>query len=1467
MRLQLTVVHRPAGPVAPSPHALEVEVEAPLGATSHDLAGALAELPLVAHVDTEELQDPVIWVGGVRVADDALLGRDPLVDGAAIALGPRHLTAPTARRSQRTPVALAIAHGPDAGRTVELAPGFYTVGRSDEATIGLDDQRTSRLHAAIRVTADGITLADLGSTNGTYVGGDRVGAEPVPLVVGMTAKVGDTVLVPRPVGAVPAALSPRPDGTRAVNRRPRLLSPIPPLSIALPQPPDQPGPTRLPWIAMLLPVPFAAVMAIFFGPMMLAFAAMSPLIMAGTALSDRAGSKRRYAAEHAAYERHLAAAHERVAAGCAEEARSLRRALPDPSETLVIATVPDARLWERRRGDADALTVSIGQCAMPATMRVIRPPGDDGPEHPALERVPCALSLTDIGVLGVCGERGAVVALVRVVLGQLAALHSPLDLDFALFSGTVRADPEWSWLSRLPHVRRPDGSPGNHWVTSLDDDGTARAAVAELAERVRARRAARPFAAAGWSGPRTVVVLDGASALRGLPDLAEVLEHGPSVGICVLAVNEDRAGLPSEAGGVLDLTMPAQASLHVPGVEATDLVVDRVGAWWADRLCRGLAPLRDATPGGREDSLPTALGLAELLGIGQGRDAHDAPRAVARTWARTPHRTTVPIGVTTDGPFTVDLAVDGPHVLLAGTTGAGKSELLRSLVASLALHNRPEHLSFVLIDYKGGAAFRECDGLPHVAGLVTDLDDHLADRALASLMAELKRRERLLAEAAVTDFVAYQSSSTSAGSPLARLVIVVDEFRALAEELPQFVDGMVRVAALGRSLGVHVVLATQRPAGVVTADIKANVNLRIALRVRDRTDSDDVLDAPDAAALDRAVPGRGFARAGGGALVTFQAAHAGGRSGAAEPRGIRVRALEWDRTPGPWPVTPGDPEAGPSDLAFVVKAVAEAADQVVALPAASPWLPPLPARLEVESLPAGSGYRVPIGLADEPAAQRQLPLEVDLAAPGHWGFVGTAGSGRSSALLAVAFGATVAHDSTRLHLYAVSGGSLSDLDGLPHCGAHVGWDDLPRLERLVARLSRDLTDRRQRLAASGHPTMAAWWRAGGDPAPPALLVVVDDWEVLAQRTDQVAHGTLVDKLLGLFREGAGVGLTAVLAGDRALLVGRAASTLSHRVLLRLADPADLLLAGLPARSVPGSQPPGRGVLVDGTEVQLVLAAPRRTPRTLTSGSSHRPWRVDALPDRVDAASLSRPFGHDDLVPLGLGGDELAALGLSPDRDGRRWIVAGTNGTGVSTTLVTIATELLRQGRQVAVVATRPGPWGAVRRDSRLLWCDDPTQPHELVALRREVPGLAVLVDNADELLDSPVEAALKQMASLVDRDGGLLVAGADASALAAQYRGLTVELARHRTGVLLGPGSSAEADLFGVRVPIDRAAIPGRGYLVRGGVATALQVAVADPSVDGAVDPAVGPAVHADACHSPEPPGAPGWSGTTTVRR
>jgi S-DNA-T family DNA segregation ATPase FtsK/SpoIIIE len=1423
MRLRLTVAVPPQArdrDPRRSPALHEVEVEAGQGTTAHDLLEALA-----AHFGIRAV---ALGCGSTTLRDEAVVGLAPLVDGAALTLSLRSSCAgpgSPAPASRGTPLALAVTHGPDAGRLVPLPAGRLTVGRSAEADVQLEDPRLSRLHAALETGPDGIRVLDLGSTNGTLLDGRRLGSEPAALPSGTSVVVGDTRLEVRAAGALPAASRARADGTRSINRRPRATSRVAPPSIALPEPPQPPHRTRIPWVAMALPIPVAGVLALFLGPTMLALALMGPLLMAGTAVGDRIGSRREYAARLAEHARSHGAATDRVEAACAAERRTRRHAQPDPAGVLTIATGPTARLWERRRDDDDALVVSVGTCTAPATVRVIRPRGDQGSEHPLLPEVPCTVALADVGVLGVGGRADDARAAARNLVGQLAVLHSPLDLEIVAVVATRDGASDWEWLGRLPHARRPDGSPrpGAAAVDGLDPHAV-RDAVARL-EALVSERAAGRSPAASWTGRRTLLLLDGAAALRGVPGLAEVLARGPDVGVCCIAVDTAVSQLPAEARALLNLGRPDHPILTGAGLGAVaGLVVDRVGPWWAERLSRALAPLRDATPATGPSELPSRVSLGEVSGF----DVTD-PAAIAATWEASAWATSVPVGAGRDGTYLVDLASEGPHVLVGGTTGSGKSELLRTLVVSLAAHNRPEQLSLVLVDYKGGAAFRECAALPHTAGVVTDLDDRLADRALRSLRAELRRREQVLARAGASDHAGYLRSPAARSNPLPRLVVVIDEFRALAEDLPAFVEGMVRLAALGRSLGVHLVMATQRPAGVVTADIKANLNLRIALRVRDRADSEDVIDSPDAAELDPRTPGRALARSGDGRLVAFQAVHLSGPWRQPDPSVLRVRDVQWGTVEGPWP-GPVAPGAAATELGRVVDAITEAARTTGARSAPAAWLPALPSRLESPPpSPQAPVHRAWVGLVDRPDRQAQEPLLFDLHEPGVWGFAGTSGSGRSTALLTVARNLTAQLAPSDLHVYAVSAGGLAPLTGLPHCGAHVAHDDLGRLERLLARLGQEAAIRRKALAASGCDTFAQWRRATRS-APPYALLLVDDWDLLSQLADGVEHAGLTDRLLAVVREGEGAGLRSVVAGDRALLVGRVGSALHHRVVLRLADRADGALAGLAPSSLPADPPPGRGVLADGAEVQLALPTPH--PPRQQEDDGPRPLRVEALPTQVLAEQVRSRTLHRDAVAFGLGGDELAVQALTPGRDGRRWLVAGPAGSGVTTALALATTQLLDQGRPVAVLSTRPGALDALHAHPGLaLWCD-PARPEELVRLRERRPDLVVVADDADQLLDTPVEPVLRQVARLTDRDGGLVVCGASSTVLATQYRGVALDVARERTGVLLGAGSIGDADLFGLRLRADRSAPPGRGHVVVRGSAVPLQVALPGPRPD-----------------------------------
>ncbi len=330
----------------------------------------------------------------------------------------------------------------------------------------------------------------------------------------------------------------------------------------------------------------------------------------------------------------------------------------------------------------------------------------------------------------------------------------------------------------------------------------------------------------------------------------------------------------------------------------------------------------------------------------------------------------VPIGVSDGGVVTIDLVRDGPHGLIAGTTGSGKSELLRTLIAGLARRYTPDELVFVLVDYKGGSTFDQCARLPHCVGLVTDLDDHLGARALRSLEAELRHRERAQRDCRKAE---------------PRLVVVIDEFATLAAELPDFLGALVGIAQRGRSLGMHLLLATQRPSGAVNANIKANTNLRIALRVQDAADSNDVIDIPDAALISRATPGRAFVRRGSGDVVLVQTATS---SVAARQRArttVRTRPFTSHHRE-----EAEEPQPGPSELSVVVDELCHWEGKR----ARRPWLPMLPARIDLADIePPG------FALADEPDRQRQIALEWD-PAKGNLALFGMVGSGTSTAMRA-----------------------------------------------------------------------------------------------------------------------------------------------------------------------------------------------------------------------------------------------------------------------------------------------------------------------------------------------------------------------------------------------------------------------------------------------------------------------------------
>ena len=861
-----------------------------------------------------------LWLNGGQ-ADPWAPAARMLRDGAVVALDHRAAGA-TARAEPTGVVEVRFVGGPAAGVVHRLGYGTVTIGASPDSHIRLAG-------VGLPAYAARLTVGPSGTGVPVVVEPLHTGPDATPLLVdgeratgqrnlsfGMIIKIGANVLEVRQPQPPDAHLSAADDGGLAYNRPPRIAPPARAPRIEVPGEPARGERVRLQLLAAMVPVLLGVVMVKVTHQWTYAlFVLASPLMLIGQWASDRRHGRSSYKKAMKEYRQRWAELDGVIAAARVTEEAQRRHDAPDPAEVLLTATGPRRRLWERRASDDDVLRLRFGLADQASRIEMALDKkaqyGLEPPSVPPDRDVPVTLSLKDLGVVGIAGDAAASRGLARWLVAQAAVLHSPRDLSIVILSDDPHAAEHWNWVRWLPHCVPGRGAPGQgaDCVALVGaDPQTVTHRVAELAGQAAERM--RNLSSPGHSGtpsqaePRTLVVLDGARTLRRVPGMPQVLATARMSGISAICIDDTERELPEECAAVVswDPYTPGYVTLRggtdVPGL----VLADQVGAGWADRAARALAPIRDISREDGQAAIPSAARLLDLLGM-----PDPSVSSVLGLWERYGRTTAVPIGIGADGPFVVDIRADGPHALIAGTTGAGKSELLQTLIASLAAANRPDAMNFVLIDYKGGSAFKDCARLPHTVGMVSDLDGHLTERALASLAAELKRREEILLAAGAKDIEDYWEATSrargrfspapaSAAEPLPRLMLVIDEFASLVAELPDFVAGLVGIAQRGRSLGVHLVLATQRPAGVVSADIRANTNLRIALRVTDAAESLDVIDVPDAARIARSTPGRCYVRSGASAPAAVQSARIGGRrpgTGRAQPAAALAVPVPW----------------------------------------------------------------------------------------------------------------------------------------------------------------------------------------------------------------------------------------------------------------------------------------------------------------------------------------------------------------------------------------------------------------------------------------------------------------------------------------------------------------------------------------------------------------------------------------------
>ncbi|WP_049573486.1 type VII secretion protein EccCa [Streptomyces sp. SBT349] len=1010
---------------------------------------------------------------------------------------------------------------------------------------------------------------------------------------------------------------------------------------------------------------------------------------------------------------------------------------PGP-EQLWALVAEGGRVWERRPGEADFGQVRIGlgehRLATPLVAPQTAPVDELEPlaagamrrfldTHGTVDGLPMAVSLRGFYRLALSGDAQTAQGVARSLVCALVALHSPEDVVLAVAASGEAAE-RWEWTKWLPHTQ----------LSSLDGAGTRRlirGSVTEVEQELTGRLEGRGRFSPGGKPvpdqPHLVLVLDGAR----IPPMSAFATSEGLQGVTVVELAP--GGADPGRGGLSVGCRPGSLRLQAQDGMVFEGEPDVLPVAVAEALARQLAPLRLSGAADEDEPLLADLDFAELLGLGD-----PAAVDVARTWRprSAGERLRVPIGVDEEGqPVMLDLKEAaregmGPHGLCVGATGSGKSELLRTLVLGLAVTHTSETLNFVLADFKGGATFTGMAGLPHVSAVITNLADDLTlvDRMGDSIRGELQRRQELLRAAGNYANLHDYERARAAGAPLeplASLVLVIDEFSELLTAKPDFIDMFIQIGRIGRSLGVHLLLASQRLEEGRLRGLDTYLSYRIGLRTFSAAESRTAIGVPDAYHLPQ-VPGSGLLKTGTEQMTRFKAAYVSGpyrkpsrKAETGAPRAVSRRPVVF--TAAPVPVRYAEPEPVPAagdgsgSPAGADDALAETVLDVIVRriegqgPAAHQvWLPPLDSATTMDELlpelhvvegrglqapgPRGT-LAVPLGVVDKPFEQRREVLVRDFSgAGGHMLVVGGPQSGKSTLLRTLIASFALTHTPSEVQFYALDfgGGGLASVGELPHVGGVASRLDPDRVRRAVSEVAGVLARREELFRRQGIDSITTYRRMRSAGQLPEerwgdVFLLIDGWAAFKQEYDMTLEPVITD----IAARGLGYGIHLVVTASRYMEMRPALKDqLTNRLELRLGDTLDSEFDRKVAAAIP-AEVPGRGQTPD--KLHWMVALPRldgvSRSGDLAGGTAalveavRAGWagpgapEVRMLPQRLAAEDLPKGFERgDEGIAIGVGETDLEPVFVNFERD-PFLLVVGESESGKSAVLRLIMRKL------------------------------------------------------------------------------------------------------------------------------------------------------------------------------------------------
>nr|WP_306422886.1 FtsK/SpoIIIE domain-containing protein [Paenarthrobacter aurescens] len=1305
------------------------------------------------------------------------VGQPPLVSGAVLVDGPS-----PPRRSGPTPQPLMLLthSGPSAGAIFRIHRGRFRIGRGP-VEIPVPDPGMSREHAVVDVSSTALTLSAVKGANTVFVDGQPARRRSVNS--GSVVRCGNsTFTVLTESGQLPEISA---DAGCSVEE---------PLEV-----PHTGSPSNRLAITLAAGLPLAAGIGLAVATGMwtfLGFTAISagslllPLIAGRKSRRERRTAVARAAQDDIGRRRRCSPSAAEISVAVHGIGAVAGRLCPQAAQALPNSAVAPGS--QSLAGiDRPGAWLRLGTMDTAANIRIV--PEDPGFRPPPIGPAPVTLDPRH-PVVALSGEPNHVDALLRFMLMQLAIFPVASQSPVVILGPAGRLPLSARFLPQVTLATGHDAA----YAALQDQNGSPNGRLFIIGDPVRDQVDALPSLLSAARLASWQVVYCGAPSERAEPAI-EI----------------------SSSGTDAYLEQGSERRPFIP-----DLVPDRV----FDGFCRSVAAMTGQVGASTTQAIPDQCSLADLLPFGH--------RRILRRWedAIPQKELTAVLGRGRNGMLAFDFKHDGPHLLIAGTTGSGKSELLRTLVASMGLKYPPDHTTFLFFDFKGGSGLRPLAGLPHCLGLLTDLASHQLHRALTSLRGEITYREELFAAAGVTDLGQYQHAATARYPTIPHLLLVIDEFRMLIDEAPAALREIIRIASIGRSLGIHLVMATQRPQGALTADIRANVTSSIALRVQSEGESVDIINSKAAASIRANVPGRAFLARAASKPEEFQAASLSGFpdvtiTGTPVEDVLIVQATKQalqQRTEARMMTSHPDalPDAGVQQLVSIVQDAWRLLGKplprhpvAAPLPPSIRWQEELRA-VEIVKRQASSATPLwavgPVALLDRPSKQIVEPLLWFPAEDGHLAMIGGPSSGMDTCFRAAS--AMLATHGPQPHLYILDAAAIiGDLGGRGRIGAIAGLHQLTLAARVLKRLAEEMERRRTLSDASR--------------ASKPLCLIVTGWCSWATAFRAGPSAWAEAALQDIVRDGRSLGITVLICGERELVSSRFFAAIQNRVYFPTGSTEESRLHWPRLPEVDSLQ--GRAVVVGNfVEGQTTVAQFREAPSTSPWPFAHvmesePPFRLRPLPELLggqefrsllaetpeqrlppgpEATHLSRQRVNSKVLGIpeenshsslwiGVGGDEAMPMSF-PLRSHGVGVILGGHRSGKSSALA----SLYNLNSSIPWVfppigASQESFWATVAGDAAAGMLD---------------PNSILLVDDADSL-NAQVHKAL---AAVVRNVRGVVLTATPGPALVQQLP-LAREVQASRTGVILAPGTPHDGELLGVRLDAGRTR-PGRGFLVNG---------------------------------------------------